>query len=82
MYLNCITPSEIKIYREKLPAKNSSGYDNISNNFLKQVKYAIIEPLMHIFNLSLSTGEFPDEMKLSEVIPLFKKGARNSNDKP
>ena len=71
MYLNCITPSEKKIYREKLPAKTSVGYDNISNNFLKQVKHAIIEPLMHIFNLSLSTDEFPDEMKLSEVSPLF-----------
>ena len=68
---------EIIKYINKLPVKNSSGYDNISNNFLKQVKYAIIKPLIHIFNLSLSTGEFPEQMKLAEVIPLFKKGARH-----
>ena len=70
IYLNHITPMEIIKYINKLPAKDSSGYDNISNNFLKQVKYTIIEPLMHIFNLSLSTGEFPEQMKLAEVIPV------------
>ena len=32
---------------------------------------------MHIFNLSLKQGEFPEAMKLSEVIPLFKKGHRD-----
>ena len=75
MYLHPITPSEIHKFIDKLPAKNSSGYDGISNQFLKGIKLAIITPLAKIFNLSLSTGEFPENMKLSEVIPLFKKGA-------
>ena len=77
MYLHPISSIEIKNFIKKLPSKNSSGHDNISNNFLKKISDAIITPLQHIFNLSLSSGEFPQEIKLSEVIPLFKKGARD-----
>ena len=29
---------------------------------------------MHICNLSLSSGVFPDDMKIAKVIPLFKAG--------
>ena len=74
LYLHPITPSEIHRYINRLPAKNSSGYDGISNYFLKSIKQAITTPLAKIFNLSISTGEFPENMKLAEVIPLFKKG--------
>jgi potassium voltage-gated channel Eag-related subfamily H protein 8 len=31
-------------------------------------------PLTHIFNASLSSGTFPDRLKLAKVIPLHKKG--------
>ena len=75
LYLHPITPTEILRHINRLPSKNSSGYDGISNRFLKSVKHAIITPLTKIFNLSISTGEFPENMKLAEVIPLFKKGA-------
>ena len=74
LYIQRVTPSEIRKFIENLPSKNSSGYDGISNNLLKGIKFAIIAPLTKIFNLSVSTGEFPENMKLSEVIPLFKKG--------
>ena len=77
LYLHQITSSEIKKYINKLPAKNSSGYDNISNKLLKQIKYTILKPLAHIFNLSIVSGVFPANMKLSEVIPLYKKGSKD-----
>jgi hypothetical protein len=32
------------------------------------------KPLVHIFNASLSSGIFPDRLKLAKVIPLYKKG--------
>ena len=75
MYLHPITPTEILRHIDRLPSKNSSGYDGISNRLLKSIKHAIKIPLTKIFNLSISTGEFPENMKLAEVIPLFKKGA-------
>ena len=77
MYFHPITNTEIKSLIKKLPPKNSSGHDNIGNTLLKKISDAIIKPLHHIFNLSLSSGEFPEDMKLAEVIPLFKKGLKD-----
>ena len=77
LYLYHITPNEIKKYIDKLPAKNSSGYDNISNKLLKQIKYTILNPLIHIFNLSISSGVFPENRKTSEIVPLYKKGPKD-----
>jgi hypothetical protein len=34
----------------------------------------IATPLAHIFNLSLSSGNFPNKLKLCRVIPLYKAG--------
>ncbi len=31
-------------------------------------------PLSHIFNLSLTSGEFPSKLKKCPVIPIFKSG--------
>ena len=31
-------------------------------------------PIEKLINLSLETGEFPDDLKLARVIPIFKKG--------
>ena len=36
MYFHPITNTEIKNFIKKLPSKNSSGYDNISNSLLKK----------------------------------------------
>ena len=77
MLLHYISPNEIEKYINKLTTKDSSGYDNISNTLLKKIKYTVLEPLTHIFNLSITSGEFPENLKLSEIIPLYKKGAKN-----
>ena len=77
IYLYHITPNEIKKYIDTLPSKTSSGYDNISNKLLKQIKHTILNPLTHVFNLSLMSGVFPENMKLSEIIPLYKKGPKD-----
>jgi hypothetical protein len=43
-----------------------------------------IEPLLHIYNLSLNTGEVPDKLKIAKVIPIYKKGdiCQTSNYRP
>ena len=33
------------------------------------------KPLLHIFNVSLQNGTFPDELKIARVTPLFKNGS-------
>ena len=46
--------------------------DEINAMSLKMVSYFIIEPLTYICNLSLTQGVFRDELKLVNVLPLYK----------
>ena len=52
----------------------SSGWDNISTKVIKASSSQLIKPLAHIFNLSLTSGVFPLELKIARVIPIFKSG--------
>ena len=69
---------EIEIYKliAKLPNKSSSGYDSINNILLKQLNPVICRPLNKIFNKSLVEGIFPQEMKLAEIVPIYKSKDR------
>ena len=58
----------------KLEGKKSSGHDEIDNFLLKTIILSIATPLAYIFNLSLSSGIVPDNIKIAKVIPIFKKG--------
>ena len=51
---------------------SAAGHDNIPASLVKQVKSSILEPLRHVFSLSLKTGVIPHELKIAKVIPLFK----------
>ena len=44
---------------------------------VKNIYHVIADPLTFIYNLSLTSGVFPDEMKIAKVIPLFKSGDKN-----
>ena len=48
----------------------------ISDFCVKLLRYDILKPLCFIFNLSLSSGIFPDILKTSKVFPLYKSGSR------
>ena len=61
-----------------LKNKKSTGHDGIDNILLKNVINYIVDPLVHIFNLSLTSGVVPDCMKISKVIPVYKKGERDN----
>ena len=63
---------EIELLIEKLPSKNSSGHDDISNNMLKRLKTSVSLPLEIVFNKSIEEGIFPSRMKLADVVPLHK----------
>ena len=71
---NCKEISEIVL---SLKSKTSSGPDNISNSLLKEIIPYILEPLTHIFNLSIQHGVVPHSYKLAKVIPVFKTGDKN-----
>ena len=56
----------------------SPGYDDLKPDAIKSVKHLIAYPLVHIFNLSMSTGIFPDQLKLAKVVPVYKSGDSDS----
>ena len=72
IFLTPTDENEIKKISTELPSKTSSGHDQISNVLLKEIIGYIVEPLSHIFNQSIQNGEFPDSMKLADVVPLYK----------
>ena len=74
MFLLPTNRNEIISIVSKLHNKKSSGYDGFNSFILKKIILSIVDPLVHIFNLSLSNGQVPDSMKIAKVIPLFKKG--------
>ena len=75
LFLAPTSEEEIHYLINSLPNKASSGHDSISNNLLKKISPSILEPLAIIFNKSLNTGVFPEEMKLADVVPLYKSKA-------
>ena len=64
--------------------KDSMDYDDISMRVLSRIAPQVVKPLVHIFNISFSTGKFPSEMKMAKVMQLFKNGNKSdySNYRP
>ena len=59
---------------DSLKPKTSTGIDNISSKLLKRTKDSITAPLTIIINRMITSGIFPNALKISKVIPLYKKG--------
>ena len=71
-------PQELSNILKTSKNKLSAGPDHIPNKILKSSSDNILLALSHVFNLSLSKGEFINSFKLATVCPMFKKG--NSNN--
>ena len=57
-----------------LNPNKSPGPDNFHPRFLKLVSKSIAKPVYLLFNLTLFEGKLPNDFKLAEVRPIFKKG--------
>ena len=62
-----------KVFR-KIKTSKGSGTDGIASCFLKIALPVISQSLCDIFNLSITTGCFPDCWKIARVAPIFKSG--------
>ena len=71
-FLTPTSTTEITKLLEGLPNKCSSSHDNVSNLLLKELVKQISPILEVLFNESLTTGQFPDKMKIADIVPLYK----------
>jgi potassium voltage-gated channel Eag-related subfamily H protein 8 len=54
--------------------KSSVDLDGISMKLIKTIGPVIYTPLSHIFNCSIEQGIFPEKLKCSRTVPVFKSG--------
>jgi len=83
-YCTSITELELfEVVKKLKPSKTCIG-NCISSSVLKDSFTFISKPLLYICNLSFETGIFPDQLKVSKIIPIFKKGRKTemSNYRP
>ena len=73
LFFNPITIDELIDVCKTLKSGKSNGYDDISADVVKYVFYYIAEPFLHVCNLSLSCGHVPSKLKISKVVPIYKK---------
>ena len=71
------TDQVIKFIDETDCNKSSSGH--IPAKIIKIAKEEIAEQIRNCIDSSISTGIFPDELKVADIVPVFKK--EDPNDK-
>ena len=77
IYLEPVTENEVSAIVNSLKI-SSPGWDDISSKVIKKTYKSFIKPLTYLYNLSINTGIFPDELKIAKVIPIYKsKGKKN-----
>ena len=60
-----------------LHSGTAAGFDNVPMSLIKETITSISSPLTHIFNLSITSGMVPVELKIACVVPLFKAGDKS-----
>ena len=56
---------------------SAAGHDELKPSIIKNCFESLSKPLLYIFNKSLETGIFPDNLKVALVTPIHKKEATN-----
>lgn len=74
-----IVPNDIIVKGNSLKGNLSGALHTIPSVIWKQYLSVFAAPLSFIFNLSVTTGRFPLDLKLATVLPLY-KGRGNKDD--
>ena len=69
-------PGEIEDIISNFDTNKSTGPNSVTQQLLKLIKTSISTPLSNMFNLSFSEGRCPNFLKISSVIPIYKKDSK------
>lgn len=72
-----IRPTDVEAKLLNLDPRKSPGPDNIPPNVLKDCAHTLAPPMCIYFNALLEIGTFPQHLKSSFIIPIYKSGGRN-----
>ena len=73
-----ITRKELLNALYSLKFSNAVACDQYSSAFVKPYAELIVEPLLHVYNLSFTTGIFPSELKKAKI-PIYKRKGSKDN---
>ena len=76
LFLLPTTLTEIQKEISNTKIKYSTDFNDINMYIIKNISTEICPIITHLFNRSLSDGYFPNILKKSKVIPLYKSGDR------
>ena len=65
---------ETKLLMQNLDTKKATGVDDLGPYFLKLSSDIIAPSITYLINLSIIQGEFPSNLKIAKITPLFKSG--------
>ena len=71
-----ITQKGVEKLLTNLNPNKATGPDGLSPRILKELSSQIAPILTKIFQMSLETGEIPDDWRTANVSPIFKKGEK------
>ena len=71
IYLEPVTEKEINTLISA-SKDTATGFDDMNSMSLKISSEILVKPLTNICNLSLTQGIFPSQLKIANVIPLYK----------
>ena len=80
MFLAPISEETFVDFVLAIKPKTSKDINGLSMKFLQSIIHEIKVPFAHVFNLSVSEGVFPDKLKISKSIPIFKSGDKTLAD--
>lgn len=72
-----VLPEQVSDIVKGFKSSNSCDIYGMSVNLLKEVIDSFVKPLTHCLNKCLAEGVFPEELKKSRVVPIYKKGDRD-----
>ena len=73
LYFDLVTEQEIcKIISTFIDS--AAAWDNLKSGMIEHIKESITIPLVHICNRSFETGIFPSELKIANLVSIYKFG--------
>ena len=75
-----LSEHEVELTLKSLDINKATGPDGIPAKLLKETASIIAPSLCKLFNKSLHLGAVPEEWKLANVVPVFKKGDKSKTE--